>query len=427
MKKRQFNKIQMPEQLSAVTQRDNNEVSAELLGIAPQKIEALWLSIEKLYNTGLYPAMALSVRKNNQLLLHRVIGHAQGNGPKDSHVPQDVVDHDRAQQVIEKPKKLMQLDTPVCLFSTSKCITSTLIYWLQSIHEFSLHQPISYYLPEFKSTMSGAVTADQLLNHRAGFPAFPEGLDVRVLLDRGVLVKLLTQLRPEWHDNRTGYHATTAGFMLGLLIEAVTQKSLPQVVDEVLRKPMGLRYFNYGLAPKFRDGVALNYPTGDYHELSFEKNLRRILGGRLEDVLDHANQPEFMDAVVPSANFFASSSEVCEFFQMLLDQGQYQGKTILPDNVVREMTQANSKFEFDHVLKFPIRYSGGFMLGRDPIGGWGAYSARAFGHIGLTNNLCWADAEKQIAVSLLTSGNPLLGPHILQLMRWVMQVSIYLK
>ena len=424
MKKKQFNKIQLPMDLSAVTQRDPLEVSSASLGISPQKIETLWQGIEKLYQTGLYPAMALALRKNNQLLLHRVIGHAQGNGPEND----ELMTIDMKASVTAE-KKLMQLDTPICLFSASKCMTSTLIYWLQSLHEFSLHQPIAYYLPEFKSTPSGKVTADQLLNHRAGIPAFPEGLDMRALLDRDVLLKLLTQLRLEWSDNRTGYHATTAGFMLGLLIEAITQKTLVQVVDEVLRKPMGLKYFNYGLAPAFRDQVAFNYPTGDYLELGFERDFRRMLGGRLEDLVGHANQPEFMDAVVPSANFFASSGEVCEFFQMLLDNGQYQGKTILPESCLQTMMQAqdSAKFEFDHVLKFPIRYSGGFMLGRDPIGGWGAYSARAFGHVGLTNNLCWVDANKNIAVSLLTTGNPLLGPHILQLMRWVMQVSIYLK
>jgi CubicO group peptidase (beta-lactamase class C family) len=424
MKKKQFNKIQLPTDLSAVTQRDPHEVPADVLNIAQQKIETLWQGVEKLYQTGLYPALALALRKNNQLLLHRVIGHAQGNGPKTGEGAANKVDAARG-----SGKKLMQLDTPVCLFSASKCMTSTLIYWLDALHEFSLHQPIAYYLPKFKSTSSGKVTAEQLLNHRAGIPSFPEGLDMHALLDREVLIKLLTQLRPEWSDNRTGYHATTAGFMLGLLIEEITQKSLVEVVDEVLRKPMGLKYFNYGLAPDYRDKVALNYPTGDYLELGLDRNLRRMLGGRLEDLIGHANQPEFMDAVVPSANFFATSGEVCEFFQMLLDNGHYQGKTILPEHCLQAMiqAQAKAKFEFDHVLKFPIRYSGGFMLGRDPIGGWGAYSARAFGHVGLTNNLCWVDANKNLSVSLLTTGNPLWGPHILQLMRWVMQVSIYLK
>ncbi len=417
MNKRQFDKIQMPAQLADVSQQDVNEVSAEQVGVAPEKIARLWQGVEKLYTTGLYPAIAVAIRKNNQLLMHRVIGHAQGNGPQDS----------RPQDKEQTPKKRMQLDTPMCMFSTSKCITATLIYWLQSQHEFSLHQPVSHYLPEFKSTFSGSVTADQLLNHRAGIPAFPEGLELRALLERDVLVKLLTQLRPEWSGQHTGYHATTAGYILGLLIEAVTQKTLVQVVDEVLRQPMGLKYFNYGLAEPYRAQAAFNYPTGVYYDSVFEKNLRRMLGVPLEDLLDYSNLPPFMDAVVPSANAFATSFEVCEFFQMLLDDGQYQGKTILPEGCARQMTHSGDKFEFDRMLKFPVRYSAGFMCGRDPIGGWGAYSSQAFGHLGLTNNLCWADAGKNIAVSLLTSGNPLIGSHILQLMRWVMQVSLFLK
>jgi len=54
----------------------------------------------------------------------------------------------------------------------------------------------------------------------------------------------------------------------------------------------------------------------------------------------------------------------------------------------------------------PLSYSMGFMLGSDPVGLYGFRCGKAFGHVGLSNILAWADPDRDIAVALMNSGKP---------------------
>ncbi|HET8705639.1 MAG TPA: serine hydrolase, partial [Pseudomonadales bacterium] len=90
-----------------------------------------------------------------------------------------------------------------------------------------------------------------------------------------------------------------------------------------------------------------------------------------------------------------------------------------PMTIQRAVLDTGGGFEFDRTLNAPMRYSAGFMLGANPVGLYGVNCGKAFGHLGLTNNLCWADPERAISVAILTTGNPVLGPHIPFLL-WMM-------
>ena len=47
------------------------------------------------------------------------------------------------------------------------------------------------------------------------------------------------------------------------------------------------------------------------------------------------------------------------------------------------------------------------------MGLYGAKTPKAFGHLGFTNILCWADPERDISVALLNNGKPFLTPELL--------------
>ena len=63
----------------------------------------------------------------------------------------------------------------------------------------------------------------------------------------------------------------------------------------------------------------------------------------------------------------------------------------------------------------PIRYGLGFMLGAPWFSLYGPDTGDAFGHLGFTNILSWADPARQIAVTLLTSGKPIIYCGLYQL------------
>jgi CubicO group peptidase (beta-lactamase class C family) len=79
---------------------------------------------------------------------------------------------------------------------------------------------------------------------------------------------------------------------------------------------------------------------------------------------------------------------------------------------VRRAVAEVGKPEIDRSLLLPLRYSAGMMLGS---GGWSLYgpdTAQAFGHLGFTNIVCWADPERATSVALLTTGKSAIGLHI---------------
>ena len=54
----------------------------------------------------------------------------------------------------------------------------------------------------------------------------------------------------------------------------------------------------------------------------------------------------------------------------------------------------------------------GFMLGGEWFSFYGPDTLHAFGHLGFTNILSWADPDRQVAVTLMTSGKPLVYTEI---------------
>ena len=54
----------------------------------------------------------------------------------------------------------------------------------------------------------------------------------------------------------------------------------------------------------------------------------------------------------------------------------------------------------------------GFMLGGEWLSLYGPDTPHAFGHLGFTNIVSWADPDRQVAGTLMTSGKPLLYPEI---------------
>jgi CubicO group peptidase (beta-lactamase class C family) len=80
-----------------------------------------------------------------------------------------------------------------------------------------------------------------------------------------------------------------------------------------------------------------------------------------------------------------------------------------------------SYLEIDLTLALPVRYSMGFMLGAPLASIYGIGTPKAFGHLGFTNVFVYADPQREITVSLMTTGKPVLSPSVTRLL-WVLQV-----
>ncbi len=388
----------MPRALDTVTSRAP-EVPARDVGADPRTLDKVWQGVEHLYRSGVHPAIQLCVRRHGAVILDRAIGHADGNGPDD---PPDA------------PKVALTTGTPFTIFSAAKAVTAMVIHLLDQRDRIHLDDRICEYVPEFAVRTKQWITIRHVLIHRAGLPNPPaHAMDLERLEDPAGITRLLADMPVAWRPGRQlAYHAVTGGFILGEIVRRVTGKTIRTVLDEEIRRPLGFRWLGYGVRPNEVDQVARNYFTGPPAVPPLSQLLRRALGVDFTTVTAMSNDPRFLTGIVPAANVVTTANELSRFYQLLLNGGELDGVRVFDPRTIRRATAEQSYFEVDLTLGLPFRYSMGFMLGGEWLSLYGPDTRYAYGHLGFTNIVSWADPERQVAGALMTSGKPLVYPQL---------------
>jgi CubicO group peptidase (beta-lactamase class C family) len=375
------------------------ECAPEEAGLSRNRVETIWRYVKSLYGTGLHPAITLSLRRHGKVFLQRSIGHAHGYGTAAQEVPQ------------ARP------DTPICLFSASKAITALLVLKLAEDGKLQLDDPVAHYLPAFAAHGKGRVSIRQLLAHRAGIPSIPfKDVGPELFYQWDKIIAALCAAKPfDPNFEKQAYHAITGGYILGELVQKVGQISLPDALRQWLAEPLGCQYLSFGLAPEYRALAAPNFHTGPRTVWPITAISKRILGATFEDAVEISNTAPFLDSVIPAGNVFASADDACRVFQMMLNGGTYHGQRIFRQETLDDAIKPFGRIQFDGMLMVPIRFSSGFILGERPIGLYGPNCPQAYGHLGFLNILCWADPQRDLAASILTTGKTLAPAAIVHL------------
>jgi len=400
LRKRILHLSHIPRDLdSVITIDEKKEVDPQLVGMQQGDIDEIWHNIVKLYKTGVHPGISVSIRRQGKVLMSRGIGHALGNGPDDG--PDD-------------EKVLMTPATPVCLYSTSKGITALLVHMLSEDGLIDVMDPVAFYAPKFAGKGKQNITIHQILAHRGGIPGLPPNTPLDVLWDEDKTWELLCDAEPITTDgSKLAYHAITGGFVLERVVRKVTGADINAYIDKKIRQPMGMKYFTYGIEGQHLDKLAPTYATGPRPGLLLRAVLKRALGTPdITSLESMCNDPRFQEAIIPAGNLVGTADEVSSFFQMMLNGGKWGRRRICAQSTVARAVQEFGNRSVDQTLMIPMRFSAGLMLGDEPFGIWGPNSSHAFGHLGLINKFAWADPERELSVSLLTTGLPLIAHHI---------------
>ncbi len=390
----------VPRNLDEVTTIDREaEVDPREVGSEPQAVEAVWRAVERLYRSGIHPAIQLCIRRRGRIILNRAIGYARGNGPHD---PPDA------------PKEPVTPETPFNIFSASKAITAMVIHLLDQRRLIHLEDPICEYLPEFATGGKQWITIRHVLTHRAGIPNVPEdAMDLDLLDHPKDIVDILSGTELLWRPGRQlAYHAISGGFILGEIVRRVTGRTIRDVLASEIKKPLGFRWLNYGVAPEEVGRVALSYFTGPMVLPPVSTLLHRAIGLDMRRAVDLSNDPRYLTGIIPAANVITTAEELSRFYQLLLGGGKLDGVRVFDRRTVRRATSEQSYLEFDLTLGVPLRYGMGFMLGGRWLSLYGTDTVYAFGHLGFTNILGWADPERSVAAALMTSGKPVFYPEL---------------
>src|SRR5262249_24442676 len=113
-------------------------------------------------------------------------------------------------------------------------------------------------------------------------------------------------------------------------------------------------------------------------------------------------------------------NEASRFMQLLLGGGTLDGVTVFERRTLVRAVAETSYLEVDLTIGLPLRYSMGFMLGSEYASMYGLHSAHAFGHLGFTDLVVYAVPDRDIAVSVMTSGKPALSAGMARWL-WIMQ------
>jgi CubicO group peptidase (beta-lactamase class C family) len=384
-----------------------SEVDPASVGLDRKTIEAIWRATVATYRTGLYPALALCIRRRGKVVLDRSLGHVAGNAPHDA---------PEARKVSATPNTLFNM------FSASKMVTAMLVHLCDQRGLLHLDDPIARYVPAFGEHGKHRITIRHVLTHRAGIPHIPpQFADVGLLERPDEIITLLSQQKALWRaGQRLAYHALTGGFVLGAVIEKVTGKSLRDVMRDEILAPLRFDAFNYGVPASRLHEVAVNAFTGPPVLPPLSQVLRRMLSVHFVEAVRVSNDPRFLTSVVPAGNIVTTANEASRFMQLLLDGGELDGVRVFETRTIQRAIAEQTFFELDLTMGAPIRYSMGFILGARFASPYGFNTSRAFGHLGFTNVFVYADPARDIAVGFMTSGKPALSPALVRTL-WVMQ------
>lgn len=404
------NLVAVPADLAPVTAIDRQvEQSPEGSGISADGLAAIWSAAEDLYRTGAHPVVGLSLRRRGRVLLSRSLGHARGAEPG-------------AQGTLIPATP----QTPICLFSASKAITALLVLKAAELGMLDLDDPIAKHIPAYGQQGKQDTTIRQLLAHRAHIPSVPlHSVDYKIIYDWDAIIDLLCSTKPfRSAGEQQAYHAVTGGYILGELVRRTSGLSLQDALKHWLAEPLGCRHLSYGIAPEHRPTAAPNVFTGPRIPWLIDRACEYVIGVGFREVVRVSNEDDFLSHPVPAANVFTTADDAGRVFQMLLDNGTFEGRRVFEPKTVREARIPFDKHrQIDRSLALPIRFSAGMMLGDWPLGLYGLDCREAFGHLGFLSIVCWADPARDISVAILNNGKTIAPSAYVALMKLIGTIS----
>lgn len=270
-------------------------------------------------------------------------------------------------------QKPMRPDAVFWIASQSKPITAAALMILVDDGKVQLDDPVEKYLPEFKEQWLAVeedaehillkkpqhpVTVRHTLSHTSGMP-FKSAMEQPTLdgltLRKAVRSYVLTPLQAE---PGTKYEYSNAGInTAGRIIEVVSGMPYEDFLNQRLLMPLGMKETTFWPSEEQVARLAKAYkPNADKTDLEVT-----TIDQLQYPLSDRHRQP------MPAGGLFSTADEVRRFCQMMLGGGVFQGKRILSEAAVQQLT---SKQTGD----LPNGYGLGFSTGGGSFGHGGALS-----------------------------------------------------
>ncbi len=307
-------------------------------------------------------------------------------------------------------------------FSTTKGVISTLLHRLVDKGLLDYDDVVAKFWPEFAQNGKDSITVRNLLCHQAGL------YDIRHLIDGAprmldwqyMTEKLAAATPAHPPGEKSAYHALTYGWLVGEVIQRVTNRQVPDLVQTEIAEPLKLDGLFIGLPAKKLNRVAklvlpperlerINRLRGPLKQLQKAFNFMRVplapenmaaaLAPPLVESFDWS-APETVQACIPAANGTFTAKSLAKMYAVLAAGGELDGVRLWSEETFRRATEIQTR-KVDAVIPFPMHWRLGYHRAATTRGN----PPRGFGHYGFGGSGAWADPDHDLSVALvLNSG-----------------------
>jgi CubicO group peptidase (beta-lactamase class C family) len=325
-------------------------------------------------------------------------------------------------------------DTMAPSFSTTKGVSSTCVHIMVERGLLDYDAPVAAYWPEFAQAGKERITVRQVLAHQSGLYHIRQMIDhADRLLDWEYVIRAIERAKPVHEPGtRTGYHGLTYGFLVGELIQRVTGRPFPAVVQDEIARPLALDGLYIGApADQLHRAAKLLWPSRGLFGLGRGLiawqgpaigDVARFGSGVVQRVLDLAridlDLPSMLDALaprgisaldfgadatlraaIPSANGLFTARSLARMYAALAGGGSLGGVRLLSPETVARATEVHSLHRGHLVIPFDLRW----RLGYHGVFTTRGIPRRAFGHFGFGGSGAWADPSRELAMALIVN------------------------
>jgi CubicO group peptidase (beta-lactamase class C family) len=306
----------------------------------------------------------------------------------------------------------MQTDDMFWIASMSKPITAVAVGILVDQGKLSFDDPVEKYLPEFHDLWvvqsqtgsqrvlvkaSRPITLRDLLTHTSGMGEYPV---TGPHWTSEEFIKTVAH-EPLRFQPGTRWSYSTAGIdTLSRIVEVVSGMPFADFMQQNILNPLGMTNTTYWLSPEQFARYARSYhPDAATGKLA-ETTIPFMYGGA---VTDHARP------ALGGAGMFSTAEDVVKIYQMMLNNGVYQGHRILKPQTVAEMTRPQTG---DLKARAGMPWGLGFCVIADPsaMEANNTYAPGSYGHGGAYGTNSWADPKTGLIhifmIQKTGSGNP---------------------
>ena len=300
-------------------------------------------------------------------------------------------------------RKPMRTDSLFWIASMTKPMTAVAVLMLQDEGKLNVNDPVEKHLPEFKDLWLVAekskdrltlkrparvITIKDLLTHTAGLANMDAPRPTATLAELvGGYAKMPLQFEPgsKWQYSNQGINT------LGRIVEVVSGMPFAEFMEQRLFKPLGMKDTTFWPSASQAKRIATSYqpkaggkglePTGVYF----------LRGAPLAD--KHRTP-------YPAGGLFSCAADVAKFYQMMLDGGLANGKQLLSEAAVKQMTTTQSgdiKTGFTDGMSWGL----GFQVVKQPQGVTAMLAPGTFGHGGAYGTQSWADPKNHTIYILM--------------------------